>query len=547
MREGGFGFAGEASRALMVIALIAVVMRAGVALPEQCPDVEPDEARETVERATEWFERNQADNGQWTYRFDRDEDRELGGYEIVRHAGVLVALYQAANAGVPGALEVADRGFVYAAGNLVQHDDWTALGGDASVVPTGASALLVAALVERRLATGDAGSDDLTRSLGRFLLEQVEPSGAVLAGWDPATGAAVPDEYSVFFTGETAWALARLERTYPGEGWGDAARRVTDYLPARDDAEDRFPPTSDHWAAYAYAERVGAPGAGSDAQDAHARRLAGIFGVQVRVESQRWAGGWAGLVRRGPASGSGVGTLGEGAAALSRLAGAEGEDVPGLDERVRCAAGILVARQTTTSDPDANGAWFTGGVTRMDDQQHAVSALLAAEPILATGGPEGGGADPHGLLWLLIAFVAVTNPARLPPARSRIGAGLVVALVTGAAIVVALLATPLLDALDVSPASARVAAGAVVGAAAVTALVRVQPALDGLAAAGWLALALAAGADDGIARTALAALVATLLAVVVPLSWRRPWLVRVLAAIAVLVAVDLIVDGVLGV
>lgn len=533
----------------LVVVLVAVGLRLVVALPEQCPVASPAEARAAAERAVGWLERNQHPGGQWTYQYDRDQGRDLGGYNLVRHAGVLVSLYQAAGAGITDGLEVGDRGLAYTERNLVRHDDWAAFGTPDARVATGATALLVAALAERRSATGDDGHDGLMGELGRFLVGQVEDSGAVLAAWDPATAAPVPDEYSVFFTGETAWALAQLARAFPSEGWDAAAVSVVDYLPERDDAEDLFPPTSDHWAAYAYAELAAGPAEAElgTAQVADAHRLADIFGIEVRAESQRWRGGWARLVRGGPASGSGLGTLGEGTAALARFLPGE---IDGLDVRIRCVAGMLVARQATGADPDPaeEGAWFTRGVTRMDDQQHALSALLAAEPVLTAGGATtGGGAEPHGLAWLLIAFVAAVNPARVPAPRSRRIAGLGV---LGAAAVVAgvaAAATPLLDGLDVSPASARVAAGVVVGATAVVALVRARPAFDGLVVAAGLALALSAGADNGVARTVVAAAVAAAVAVAVPTQWRRPVLARPVAAVAVFVAADLIVDGVLGV
>jgi hypothetical protein len=54
-------------------------------------------------------------------------------------------------------------------------------------------------------------------------------------------------------------------------------------------------------------------------------------------------------------------------------------------ERVNCVGAMLVERQVrgdeaaAFGDPDRTaGAWFQFGVTQMDDQQHALSALLGA-------------------------------------------------------------------------------------------------------------------------------------------------------------------------
>ena len=111
-------------------------------------------------------------------------------YNEVRHAGVTMGLYQAAAAGLPGALGSADRGTEWALDRLVERDGWAALDADGRVT-TGATALLIAGLVSAGEATGDTRYDDLLRRLGRFLVAQTEPSGAVLASYDPARGAPV--------------------------------------------------------------------------------------------------------------------------------------------------------------------------------------------------------------------------------------------------------------------------------------------------------------------------------------------------------------------
>jgi hypothetical protein len=359
--------------------------------------------------------------------------------------------------------------------------------------------------------------------LRRFLEGQVDERGAVLARWD---GDAVPGTYDRFFTGEVLWALSTLG--------SEVADDVGRYVPHRDEHEGIFPPVSDHWAAYAYAD-LGLDRL-SDDQRAHAERLAGLFGVQVRMESTRWAGGLQQAIRRGPAVGSGVATLGEGGAALLRLFGADG--VPGLAARVRCAAGMLVARQA------GDGGWYTGGTTRMDDQQHALSALVAA-PAAFTGvdaEPVGGGEDARGLAWWSLAAVAAGGVVRPGPRRWRhVGA----AAVGAAALVVA--AGPVLDALDVSPATGRMAAGAAAVVAAVAVLAApAASATTGLVAAAGSLLALGAGVDDGVVAL-LAVGAAAGLAVLLPARWRGPLAARLAAALALLLGVDLLVDGVLGV
>ena len=355
-----------------------------VARPEHCPPIDAPMAEAAAGRAVGWFAANQRADGSWVYRYDRSSETDLGGYNITRHAGVMLSLYQA------GAIDAADRGLGFATAKLTRHDDWAALG--TGTLETGATALLVAALGERRLQTGDPAHDELLDELGRFLLTQTEPDGTVLSEWSSAHDAPVAGRTSAFSTGETWLAFSRLERLFPSQAWREPAERVGRYvMERRDDAEDIYPPTSDHWGAYALDEMQRWPKLPNESltqsTDAYADRLAGIFGAQVRFESQRTDEGLNVLVRGHQALPSGLGTLGEGLGALWRYEDARG-DVSARDaivERASCAAGMLEARQVVSEDPRIDGAWFHSDVTQMDDQQHPLSTLIAIGPIVPDG------------------------------------------------------------------------------------------------------------------------------------------------------------------
>jgi hypothetical protein len=463
-----------------------------VGLPERCPPATVDSARAAAEEAVGWFARNQRADGHFVYRYDRDHDVVDRRDHVVRQAGVTMSLYQAHAAGIDGALGPADDGADWLLGETVRRDGWAAVG-RGGLAPTGGTALLVAALSVRKEATGDDRYDEDMAELGAFLVAMTEPSGAVLANWDVGAGRPVPGEYSPFFTGETYFALALLAGVDPGGPWGDTAARIGRYLPERDDVEDRFPPTSDHWGAYGLAESVDAldRSLAGDEED-YARRLAGMFGIEVRWESQRTGEGAIWLLRGPHVIGAGLGTIGEGLGSLWRVAPA----VPSLarhegtlSERLRCVAGMLVDRQVDADEAEsaghperARGAWFSrSGVTQMDDQQHSLSALLLAEPALAQSGPASGGAgssdDPSVLriLWLGLIAVAAVNPPRvrriaghLPWSRALPGA-IVAGVLVGLA---ALAGGPVLRAIDVSPATALIAAGVLVAVVGVVDAVR---------------------------------------------------------------------------
>lgn len=381
---------------VLVWVAVAAGLRVTLGAPERCPEPDARAVDRAAEQAVGWFAANLQRDGRWTYGYDRGTDTVDPAYNIVRHAGVALSLAQAARAGFSAAAEVRDRGLAYALDHLVD----TGGGGRAfalagTTVDTGASALLAAALVERRLDTGDRAHDADLAALGRFLAGQVEPDGRVLARFDLAVGHPVPEETSPFFTGETFWALARLHTVFPDGGWDEPAQRIARYVALeRDDREPRFPPVSDHWSAYAYGELAQWPGGSALTADdvAYAKRQAGIFSVQVRNESQK-GNDLLELTHGGDVLGAGVGTWGEGLAALWRAAGAD-RDLAGLRSgvaaRARCVAGLLVERQVTPAEAGADprpaltrGAWFADGRTQMDDQQHALSALLGARPIIA--------------------------------------------------------------------------------------------------------------------------------------------------------------------
>jgi small neutral amino acid transporter SnatA (MarC family) len=562
--------------------------------PERCPAVTHDTLRASATAAAQWFVTNQARDGTWLYLYNAAEDEAADDYNVVRHAGAVLGLYMAAAADIRGALESADRGRDWLLRRVVSHDDWDAIVYNGEV-SAGTVALFAAGLVERRILTGDASLDEPLERLGRFLVAQTERSGAVLAYYDERADAPVAESYSKYYTGETYWALARLHRLFPNAGWGDTANRIGEYVAAeRDEVEDYWPPLPDHWAAYGLSETVAfgdRPPARplTDDEVAYAHRQADLFGAQVRWVAQRF-GPWGQLVR-GPhvPRGGGYGVVGEALTGLWRVAEAEPRlaslRAP-IAERARCIAGLAINAQSDEAEASAfpepdrvRGAWFRDGSTRMDDQQHALAALLRTEAIVAAAPAGSDGPSPSGWLWL-IALIAAMNPLRVAvgvprAARPRpeiLTIAALGALVGGAlAFTAAAAAQPLLDAIDVSAPAFRIAAAAVGGVAAIAAFARrpppPDPALPGRRAAlvpiavplvaspGLLLLSVSAYADRGAAFVAGALVVAGALAVAatVLLPARGPerrlavWAMRLVAAVALATSVLLIIDGIFDV
>ncbi len=569
-----------------------------VAPPEHCPAVTAPQLRESAQASVDWFVRNQDDDGTWLYLYNADDDLAAAEYNAVRHSGVTMGLYQAAAADLPGALRSADRGTEWALDTLYEGDGWAAVE-YLGEVSTGASALLVAGLAIRREATGDERYDQELRRLGRFLLTQAEPTGAVLAQYDPVAGEPVAGEYSDYYTGEAYWALALLHRAFPGEGWDEAADRIGAYLAtSRDEVEDNWPALPDHWAAYGAAETVEFPERGdpplTEAEVDYGRRQAELFGSATRWVSQQF-GPWGEVVRGSDTPrGGGYGVISEALTGWWLVARSEPRmadlEEP-IAERASCVAGLAVDQQSDAEDAASavdpervEGAWFLDGETRMDDQQHALAGLLRTIPIVeaSAGSPDVSDPEdnaPSAWLWA-VALILALNPARaafgIPRAgRSPQDAVRLAALggaIGGLAVcAVAVVADPLLDALDVSDPSFRVAAGIMAVIAGAGDLFRrpppPEPSLAGRGAAlvpvaipvvarpALLVLALGAGADQDLLVSAgtMVAGVALLTGLVARVSTEGSggralrWLGRLLAAGLVACGVVLGIDGVLDV
>lgn len=356
-------------------AVVAVALRVTVAAPEHCSGPGLDTLRGAATDAVDWLATNQRDDGSFLYELDR-EGGDASRYNEVRHAGVLLSLYQA------GAVEVGDRGLDWVVARLRPVErGGTALTSDTSRASVGAAALLTAALVERRVLTHDRSHDALLHDLGRFLVAMQRDDGGFFVSVDSRTGALDTEGTSRYYPGEALWALARLESTFADEPWEVPARKAATFIATRRDEVEHVtaPPLNDHWAAYGFAEMAGWSTVDDDVAH-YARLLYGRFALLIRTES---AGDGSSIARRthGPRRrAAALGTWIEGQAALARLAAID-DRVTDLGDRIldsaRCGTGVLVHRQ------DDDGAWYLNDQTRMDDQQHAISGLLGTAALIA--------------------------------------------------------------------------------------------------------------------------------------------------------------------
>lgn len=376
-------------------AVTAAALRAVVVQPEHCGDASPDALRRSAELAVRWLAGNQRGEGTYLYRYDRNADRDVGGYNVVRHAGVMMSLEQAATARIDGAAESADAALRWVLGHLYEGPDFVAFHGDGEQPGVGASALVAAALVERRQRTGDDRYDDVMRGLGRFMLAMVDDEGAVEGYWNMTLDEPMPNSGNEFFTGEVFWALVLLHTEFPDDGFDGPATRIGEYLVVRDDVEGLWPDVTDHWAAYGFAAMTEWPQGIelSPGQLRYIRRQAGMQSLELRYESQRTNSTFSYITRGRQTLGAGMGTIGEALDqwwVVARAVHELGDLADPLASRAVCAAGAIANRQIDGDELGGDdpgqvlGAWFQFDVTQMDDQQHSLSAMLAAIPVAIT-------------------------------------------------------------------------------------------------------------------------------------------------------------------
>ena len=363
-------------------------LRATLLAAEICPASTKEELHLSAIEAANWISQNQTDDGRYLYEVKISETGSpilSDGYNLVRHAGTTMALYQMVEAGESQYLGAADAGLEYLLDRSVGTGEILAVAEGSANAKLGTASLLAISLIKRRAATGDSKYDQALHKIGNFILAMQREDGSMLYFWDQQTNSPVPDITSLFATGEALWAIASLQNLFPERDWGKAAFRTLDYMSTqRDEDENVWPrPLADQWAAYSLNEM--SEWGLSEIHINYARELASQFGIAVRWESQR-NGGLDGLVHSPEPIAAGQGTWIEAIGMLQQLAESDPrlEDLKSpLQDRLLCAAGRMRMKQTTgTGIVEFDGGWFTGGVSRVDGQQHALSGLLFASSSL---------------------------------------------------------------------------------------------------------------------------------------------------------------------
>jgi len=333
-------------------------------------------------------------SGRFVYRYDPLEDRKLGGYNILRHAGTLYSMLEYCQVTRDTkVLEAARRALDYLLEQIhtirrngvemacVVEDGEVKLGGN------GLGALAVSKYIEL---TGDREHLPVLQKLCEWMVYVQDTSGRFVIHKRDFPDGPVSDFRSSYYPGEAIFGLMRTFEIDGDSRWLEAADAAARYLiTVRDRGLRDIQLPHDHWLLYGLNELY------RHKKDSlfsnHAFRIAGaIMGAQNRnLAAAEWNGGFGFHPRSTPAA-----TRMEGLGAGYRIALAAGnrKQQEALIESLQLGNAFLIR---TVIGPSwamymKNPARAVGGVRkslenfeiRIDYVQHSLSAFLSMLSIL---------------------------------------------------------------------------------------------------------------------------------------------------------------------
>ena len=186
----------------------------------------PSLVRKATLRAARYLMLRQEKSGQFRYEYDPCENKNLGGYNMVRHAGVLWAmlrLYRTAKD--ERLLETALSGTRFLIKNLDVHGSCAYLGRNERSV-LGGTALAILALVNLPNEHYSNKVRKIVRALGRGILSLQHASGAFFLTFDDKSNNRLIEPPPKFYPGECLLALAELWKKETSPLWSLAARKA---------------------------------------------------------------------------------------------------------------------------------------------------------------------------------------------------------------------------------------------------------------------------------------------------------------------------------
>jgi hypothetical protein len=334
-----------------------------------------DDVRDAIRLAAGYLERSCGPDGRFAYRIDNTSGRDVGGYNVIRHAGAIYALamlnrLQPSSRGLAATLRAAAflrRTYV----GVGVHPDELAVWSEPlserehsryPVAELGATGLGLVALAAVDESAPESVPIGQLQALGRFILFLQRGNGSFVSKFVANKGE-VPNWQSLYYPGEAALGLLSLYEADHNRRWLMAAAAALAHLAESRAGMNNVP--ADHWALIATAQffRLGGrpDAAVSREQLIHHANLDGAFD---------WPG------RTTPAATRLEGLM----AALEFLP--KGDLTIQIEAAVRRGIAFLLRAQIVTG-PYAGGVPETifldpghTSVIRIDYVQHAVCAWL---------------------------------------------------------------------------------------------------------------------------------------------------------------------------
>lgn len=356
-------------------------------LPRPSPaSIDAPLLRARVGLAASFLARATASDGKMTYLYDVATDRPVDDeYSIIRHAGATDALFAAyAELRDPALLSAGERalGFLDRALRTVAGDATRAYlpSDENAMAPIGGTGLALIAFAAHASATHDLRHLERMRSLGAFLVGQLDAAGRFLPYRE--AGASTPSRDVLYFPGEAMLGLLRLHALDPDARWLDAVERA-----ARFRIETPYHPRVDAVRDYWFSLTVAALYARTGKQVFADRALYVADGAmreadEEEADFEESGGAFDATPRANPTS-----TYLEAIATDVPLARSLHRSDAALLDHARRAASFVVWQQLDAesafrarSKEHALGAVVSnpwGTEARIDDEQHAIVALLA--------------------------------------------------------------------------------------------------------------------------------------------------------------------------
>ena len=348
-----------------------------------------------AEAAAGYLARMVEESGRFVYRYDPLENKKLGGYNILRHAGTVYSMLEYYEAsGDEKVLQSARRALEFLLDQVkVISRDGTDMGcvvedGEVKLGGNGLAVLAIAKYIE---VTGDERHLTVLRNLCEWIVHVQDRSGRFTVHKQDFPDGPVSDFRSSYYPGEAIFGLMRAFEICGDKRWLEAADSGARYLiTVRDRGHGDHRLQHDHWLLYGLNELYKVKK--DELFAGHAFRIArAIINAQNRNSSfPDWDGGFGAKPSSTPAA-----TRMEGLGAAYRIAIRAGKEKEREDILSSLRLGNRFLLQTQVCPSWAmymkNPARTIGGVRksltdfeiRIDYVQHSLSSFLSMATALS--------------------------------------------------------------------------------------------------------------------------------------------------------------------